>query len=333
MQSLLLDNDKIFISIGKTSADKKEFVHIDHGSLIDLIIIGAGPAGITAAIYSTRKKLKTLLISKDLGGQASISSSIENYPGFQIITGPLLTSKLDDHLRTFDLDLHLAEECKAVQKRGNLVSVITDKAGYLSKACIICSGATPKKLHIQGEQEFWGRGISTCSICDSPLYSGKDVAVIGGGNSALDTALQLSQFSKKVYIINKNTQFKGDGILIEKVIANERIIPIYGAQAIAFLGKESVEGIHIVEEGKEKTLDVGGVFIEVGYKPNSNIIDTVEKNSYGEIMVSKKNETTIAGIYAAGDVTDIPTKQIVVAAGEGAKAAVWSSEYILKTRW
>jgi len=332
MAAVSPDSDRIVISLGRPVRERKPPSH-HHKELLDVIIIGAGPAGITTAIYAVRKKLKTLVLTKDIGGQTAISSAIENYTGFQFITGPELTARFQEHLNTFDLDLHVEEDCRSVESAGKFINVRTDRFSYASKTCIICTGATPKPLGVPGEKELWGRGVSTCSICDAPLFADKEVAVVGGGNSALDSALELSRFSKRIYMINKNMTFKGDPILMEKVLGTPNIELLYNAKTLAILGKDLVEGIKFSQEGKERVVRVEGVFVEIGYKPNSELVSIVDKNGFGEIKVNSRNETSVAGIYAAGDVTDIPTKQIIVAAGEGAKAAVWAADYISRNKW
>jgi alkyl hydroperoxide reductase subunit F len=332
LSAVSLDSDKIVISLGRTVRERKPPSHLSHGDLLDVIIIGAGPAGITAAIYAVRKRLKTLVLTKDIGGQTAISSTIENYTGFQFITGPELTARFEEHLNTFDLDLHVGEDCRSVESSGKFITVRTNRSSYAAKTCIICTGATPKQLGVPGEKELWGRGLSTCSICDAPLFADKEVAVVGGGNSALDSALQLSKFSKKVYLINKNPAFKGDPVLMEKVLVTPNVELLYNAKTLAILGKGLVEGIKFSQGGKERVIPVEGVFMEIGYKPNSELASIVAKNEFGEIKVNSRNETSVAGIYAAGDVTDIPTKQIIVAAGEGAKAAVWAADYISRNK-
>jgi alkyl hydroperoxide reductase subunit F len=328
--ALSFGNEKIVVSIGPTLAQRKAHPHLPHEELIDLIIVGAGPAGITAAIYAVRKKIKTLVLTKDIGGQAAVSGSIENYTGFQYITGPELSAKFEDHMNSFDLDIHVKEECRRVEKNGdNVVVVKTDRSSYTSKACIICTGATPKKLGIPGEAEFLGRGLSTCYLCDAPLFAGKDIAVIGGGNSALDAALQGSRFSSKVYLINKNAEFKGDPVLLEAALSPPNVETLLNAATLEVGGKMTVEYVKVQTKGETRLIPVQGVLVEVGYRPNTEMV-SADKNDYGEIKVNCKNETSIPGIYAAGDATDTPAKQIVTAAGEGAKAVIWASDYLVR---
>lgn len=329
MHALGAENEKIVISVGQSLAHRKSRTHLPHEDLFDVIIVGAGPAGITAAIYAVRKKLRTIVLTKDIGGQAAISGKIENYTGFQLITGPELISRFEEHLNSFDLDIHVREECRSIMKSGNSILVKTDRSQYKSKTCIICTGATPKQLGVPGEKEFLGKGLSTCYLCDAPLFAGKDVAVIGGGNSALDAAIQGSKFSRKVYLINKNPMFRGDPVLAEAALSSPNVESLFNASTLEIGGKDTIEYIKVQVEGKERTIPVQGVLVEIGYKPNTDMVE-VEKNGYGEITVNGKNETSVPGIYAAGDATDVPTKQIVTAAGEGAKAAVWASDYLMR---
>lgn len=332
--ALSLASGKIVISIGPTLAQRKSHPHLPHGELIDLIIVGAGPAGITAAIYAVRKKIRTLVLTKDIGGQAAISGSIENYTGFQLVTGPELSAKFEEHMNAFDLDIHVREECRSVEKEDNIVVVKTSRSSYAAKACIVCTGATPKRLGIPGESEFLGRGLSTCYLCDAPLFAGKDVAVIGGGNSALDAAVQACQFSRKVYLVNKNHEFKGDPVLEELLSSFSNVETLFNTNVLEIGGKDSLENIKVkVNDAEVKVLLVQGVLVEIGYRANTDMVTGVDRNQDGEIRVNSRNETSVPGIYAAGDATDVPAKQIVVAAGEGAKSAIWASDYIMRNKW
>lgn len=300
--------------------------------MYDLIIIGAGPAGITASVYAARKKMSLLVITKDIGGQTALSGDIENYTGYQFITGPDLATKFEEHMRKFDIALKENEEVIEVKKIDDKIVVKTQKASYEAITVIIASGKRSRELNVPGEKEFKNKGLTYCATCDAPLFAGKVVAIIGGGNSALDAALQLIKISPHIYIINIAPKLTGDPIMREK-IENSEIVDIFNsAQVTEIFGDKLVTGIRIKREGKEEPLAVQGVFVEIGLIPNSEFAKDVKKNPYGEIMVNFRNETNIAGIFAAGDVTDVPEKQIVIAAGEGSKAALSAFRYLGTTK-
>jgi len=296
--------------------------------MYDLIIIGAGPAGITAAVYAARKKMKTLVLTGDIGGQASWSGDIENYTGYQFISGPELTKKFEEHMRHYSLEVKENESVNSIQKNEGILLVKSNKGSYQARTVIIASGKRTKELNVPGEKEFKNHGVTYCATCDGPLFSGKDVAVIGGGNSALDAVLQLVNIAKHVYMINITPSLGGDAVMREKV-ENNKIVTIFNnAQVSAILGEKMVSALKIKREGREETLAVQGIFVEIGLIPNSEFAIDIERNPLGEIKVSSRNETSLAGIFAAGDVTDVPEKQIIIAAGEGSKAALSAFRYL-----
>jgi alkyl hydroperoxide reductase subunit F len=297
-------------------------------NIYDLIIIGAGPAGITASVYAARQRLKFLVLTMDIGGQAAWSGDIENYTGYQFITGPELAGKFEEHMRKFDIDVRQNEEVLEVKKTGDIIKVKTSNGIYEAKSVIIASGKRSRELNVIGEKELKNRGLTYCATCDGPLFKGRDVAVIGGGNSALDATLQLIKIVNHIYIINNTPQIGGDNIMREKIIASNIVTVMNNSVVTAIVGEKFVEGIRIKTEGKEKTVSVTGVFVEVGLTPNAEFVRDVEKNELGEVKVNCKNETNISGVFAAGDVTNVPEKQIVVAAGEGAKALLSVFKYL-----
>lgn len=297
--------------------------------MFDLIIIGAGPAGITAAIYAARKRIETLIITKDIGGQAALSGDVENYTGYQFISGPELALKFEEHLRKFDLTLKENEAAREVKKAGGLIRVRTDKGSYEARAVIIASGKRSRELGVPGEKEFKNKGLTYCATCDAPLFSGKDVAVIGGGNSALDAAIQLIKIAEKIYIINIAENLSADMVMQKAARGSPKVTVLNNALVTAILGDKMVNTIKIKRDGKEELLTVQGVFVEIGLKPNSEFAPEVEKNELGEFKVNPYNQTNIPGIFAAGDVTDVPEKQIVIAAGEGSKAALSVFKYLI----
>lgn len=296
--------------------------------MFDLIIIGAGPAGITASVYAARKRMNTLVITQDIGGQATLSGDIENYTGYQFITGPELADKFEEHMRNYDITVKENETVRELKKENDIISVTTDKGIYTAKTIIIASGKRTKELGVPGEKEFKNRGLTYCATCDGPLFSGKDVAVIGGGNSALDATLQLMNIAKHVYIINITSNLGGDAIMRQKTEQSKIVTILNNTQVTKIFGDKMVSGIRIKRESREEVLSVQGVFVEIGLIPNSEFAKDIEKNQLGEIIVDSRNETNISGIFAAGDVTNVPEKQIIIAAGEGSKAALSTFRYL-----
>ncbi|MGB2629785.1 MAG: FAD-dependent oxidoreductase [Candidatus Omnitrophota bacterium] len=299
---------------------------MDH--VYDLIIIGAGPAGITASVYAARKRMDFLVITENIGGQTAWSGDIENYTGFQFISGPELTAKFEEHMKKYNVPLKERETVTVVKKEGNIIVVATPKDTYKAKTVVVASGKKSKELGVPGENEFKNKGLTYCATCDGPLFAGKDVVIAGGGNSALDAALQLINIANKVYIVNISKKLFGDAIMRDKVVGNEKVTIFNESQITEVLGDKFVTGVKMTKEGKEEVLNVQGVFVEIGLVPNAKFIDDVNKNDLGEIIVNCRNETNAPGIYAAGDVTDVPAKQIVIAAGDGAKATIGAFKYI-----
>ncbi len=296
--------------------------------IYDLIIIGAGPAGITASVYAARKKIDFLVISLDIGGQAAWSGDIENYTGYQFITGPDLTQKFQEHMLKYNTILKENEEVLEIRKSKEGFLVKTNNADYHSRSIIIASGKKSKELGVPGEREFKNRGLTYCATCDGPLFSAKSVAVIGGGNSALDAALQLLKIAKQVYIVNDASTLGGDAIMRQKVEGSGNVSVLNNSQVISVVGDKFVSGIKIKDNTGLRDLVVQGVFVEIGLIPNSAFAAGIEKNSKGEIKINLRNETNVPGVFAAGDVTDVPEKQIIIAAGEGSKAALSVFKYL-----
>jgi NADH-dependent peroxiredoxin subunit F len=300
--------------------------------IYDLIIIGAGPAGITASVYAARKQLDLLVISLDVGGQTAWSGEIENYTGYQFISGPELALKFEEHLHKYGTLLKENEEVLELNKPGSLIQVKTNKSVYQARSVIIASGKKSKELGVSGEKEFKNRGLTYCATCDGPLFANKVVAVIGGGNSALDAALQLVKIAKHVYIIN-TAGLSGDAVMRSKIEQAPNVTILNNTLVTAVLGDKFVNRIKIKQQDQEKELQVEGVFVEIGLIPNSDFAQGLNKNSKNEIMVDARNQTNIAGIFAAGDVTDVPEKQIIIAAGEGSKALLSVFHYLSRNNF
>ena len=299
--------------------------------MYELIIIGAGPAGMTAAVYAARKRLNALLISYDIGGQVLWTTGVENYMGYQFIEGPELMHKFEEQVKQFPLDTKTGERVSILSQTNEGFEVRTDKdETYQAKAAIIATGKRPRQLNVPGEEKLRGRGVTYCAICDGPLFAGENVAVIGGGNSALEAAEDMIKIAEHVHLVSL-TPLTGDQILIDKVTAATNLTMFLEHEVLNIKGESRVEGIEIRDlKGKqEKELDVSGVLIEIGLIPNSEPFKgIVHLNRLGEIEVNCANEAGVPGLFAAGDVTNVPEKQIVVAAGEGAKAALRAHHYL-----
>ncbi len=304
-------------------------------SLYDVIIIGGGPAGLSAAVYAARKVLKTLLVSKDIGGQVAWTYDVDNYLGFSQVETADLIAKFEEHVEKYGVEKLVGVEVKALELTGKIKKVITDEGKtYLTKTVIIATGKRPRPLNVPGEKELIGMGVTYCSTCDAPLFADLDVAVMGGGNSALEAVIDLMKVARKVYMVSL-TPLTGDEIIRDKVISSPKVEIFIKYKALRIEGESTVEGIEIesLETGEKKRLDVQGIMVEIGLLPNSELVlDTMEINRIGEIVIDSRCRTGVSGIFACGDVTDVPYKQVIVAAGEGAKAALSAYDYIIKQR-
>jgi NADH-dependent peroxiredoxin subunit F len=299
--------------------------------MYELIIIGGGPAGMAAAVYAARKLLKTLIISSDIGGQVMWTNAVENYMGYQLIEGDELIAKFEQQMNQFSIDQKIRMKVVQVKKIDGGFEVVSETGDkFQGKAVIIASGKRPRRLNLERELELTGRGVTYCNTCDGPNFAGQKVAVIGGGNSAIEAALDILKIAEHVDLVSV-TPLTGDPILIEK-LSDANNLAIYTEQQTAkILGLDAVEGIVIKDLKTEsiKQLDVTGVFIEIGLVPNSEMVkDLIKLNQVGEVQVNCSSETEIPGLFAAGDVTTVPEKQIAIAVGEGAKAALRAHRYL-----
>ncbi len=309
--------------------------------MLDLVIIGGSAAATAAGIYAARRNLNFKIISKDFGGEVATSGEIGNWPGIKQTNGMELAEQFKDHLKFYGVEPELGVLVEKIRKNDDGTFSVVIKGGqengdgnpthdYNTKTVIIVTGAHPKPLNIPGEKEFKGKGLSYCTTCDGPLFKDKITATIGGGNSALESAIMMSGIAKKHYVIVINPQFKGDKILVDKVSKLDNVEIIFNAETFEIMGDKFVTGFKYkdVNTKEEKQLDVEGILIHIGIVPNSSITpDDVKKNNYGEILINTKSETNIPGLYAAGDVTE-SFKQIVVAAGQGATAVLSAIEYL-----
>jgi alkyl hydroperoxide reductase subunit F len=302
------------------------------GEIYDVLIIGAGPAGLTAGVYCARKMLNTIIISENIGGQALESWAIENYMGYRMITGEDLMKKFEEQVRTLQMRLEL-DRVSSVSKKDDIFSLTTLSGNtYESKTLIFAQGNRPKKLGVANEEQFLGRGLSICSTCDGPLYKGKRVAVVGGGNSAIQTAVEMSDISSSVSLIVRSS-IRADPIYMKMLESKKNITVYLNTQITALHGDKFLSAITMKNaDGEEKKIGLDGVFIEIGWLPNTDILDGfVALNEKKEIIVDSNCHTSVAGAFAAGDVTSVKSKQIIIASGDGAKAALEAHEYLIKS--
>jgi alkyl hydroperoxide reductase subunit F len=287
----------------------------------------------TAAVYAARQKADTLLLSKDVGGQVNWTLGIENYMGYQFIEGLELIGKFEEQVRKFPINIKIGAEVKSlIRVRGGFEIEAEDGAKFTGRTVVISSGKRPKMLDVPGEERFRGRGVTYCEVCDGPLFQGMEVVVVGGGNSALQAAIDMSKIANRIYLASL-TPLTGDHILREKVREAKNVTVLTEHETLEVTGNEAVAGVRMkdLKSGEERELKVEGVFVEIGLIPNSDFArGLLTLNDLGEIMVNCLCETGVPGLYAAGDVTNVPAKQIVVAAGEGAKAALQAHQYLQK---
>jgi alkyl hydroperoxide reductase subunit F len=299
--------------------------------LYELIIVGGGPAGMTAAVYAARKKINTLLICKDIGGQVVTTSWIENYMGYQYVEGIELMDKFEQQLKQFPIERQTGVEVNQVEVSKGGFTLKTGSGGsFKTKSVIVATGKKPRQLNVPGEKELLGRGVSYCAICDGPLFSGETVVVAGGGNSALEAVSDLLRIAVKVYSVTE-VGFTGDAVLIAKVENQDKLSVFNRYRIVEIRGSDKVEAtvIESVQTGEQQVLEARGVFVEIGLIPNSSLVQGLNiLNISHEIEINCKCETGIPGLFAAGDVTSTPEKQIIIAAGEGAKAALQAHRYL-----
>ncbi len=300
--------------------------------IYDVVIIGGASAGLTAAIYASRRAMKTLVLTKDIGGQLSTTPDVENYPGYEAISGWELSDKFKKQAEKFGAEVKFAE-VTGVKPDGEDFIVEAHDTQYKTRTVILAFGKTPRNLEVPGEKEFQGKGVSYCATCDIPLYRGKTVAIVGGGNSAIDAAVYGSKLAEKIYLVHRRDQFRAEQVLIDRMKASPNIEIVYNAVSKEIIGDTSVKGLRIADivTGDERTLEVGGVFVEIGYVVKADFIKgLVDFSPINEVITDKHMMTSVPGIFAAGDVTTSIYKQAVISAGEGCIAALAAFEYIMK---
>ncbi|RLF06118.1 MAG: thioredoxin reductase [Thermoprotei archaeon] len=300
----------------------------------DVVIVGAGIAGLTAALYATRQGLKTLVVGADLGGQLLLAPEIQNFPGFKSIRGFELIRRVEEQAKSYGAEIVFDEVIEVRREEGGFV-VRGRNGEYRCLAVILACGKAPKELGIPGEKELRGRGVSYCVVCDAPLFKGRVVALISWGYHGVENASTLSNYAKKVYWIFPSEKPYEDDDLVASVLARGNVELVPNSTPLAIRGKRRVEALIVKDRrsGEVRELRLDGVFIEVGYEAKTSFLKgVVELNERGEVVVDREGRTSVPGIFAAGDVTDMPYKQAVIAAGMGATAALSAYSYVMRLR-
>jgi thioredoxin reductase (NADPH) len=297
----------------------------------DVVIVGGGPAGLAAALYTARMDLKTVVVDRGpLGGQLLNTELIEDYPGFESILGSELATKMGEHARKFGVEVRDFEPVKEIDVEGK-TKVVRLEAGeeLRAPALIMAAGGLPRYLEVPGEKEFWGRGVSYCAVCDGAFFKGQELAVVGGGDAAVEEGEFLTRYASKVYIIHRRSALRAQPILIDRAKANPKIEFIFDAQVKEITGDSKVQVVRYEQRGEQKELAVGGVFIFVGFVPNSGLFKVhVDHDEAGYILTDRNMQTSVEGVWAVGDVRSQLTKQIATAVGDGTTAAVAASMYV-----
>jgi alkyl hydroperoxide reductase subunit F len=311
---------------------EKNFRPVDPEKVYDVVIIGGGPAGLTAAVYCMRKGVDTAIIVNHIGGQVAETSSIENYMGYRYVNGVELVEKFREQVQQFSIGYDEGNAVETIEDDGIKRVMLTDGRIIKSRTLIIASGKSWRKLGVPGEQRLTGKGVAYCTICDAPLFAGKKVVVVGGGNSGIEAAIDLAAVASEVVVVQLLDKLTADKILQDKLSGFNNVSFIYSSSVKEIQGDEKVKSVILENTVTHEISEVftDGVFVEIGLDPNSGFAKgVVEMNKYGEIAVDCACRTSRDGIFAAGDVTTVPFKQIIIAGGEGAKAALSACEYLM----
>jgi thioredoxin reductase (NADPH) len=301
----------------------------------DLIITGGGPAGLAAGLYAARMNLRTVLLERGpIGGQLLNTELIEDYPGFESILGTDLAVKMGEHARKFGLDLREFTEVESITtENGDKVVRTVGGDEVRAPALIVAAGGLPRKLGVPGEIELAGRGVSYCAVCDGAFFKGQVLVVVGGGDAAVEEADFLTRYASKVYLIHRRSEFRAQPILVDRAKANPKIEFIFEAQVKAIVGEGKVQKVTYVQGGEEKELEAGGVFIFVGFLPNSGLLKLhIDHDESGYLLTDRDMRTSVEGVWAVGDVRAQLTKQIATAVGDGTTAAVAASAFVSHVR-
>ncbi len=294
-----------------------------------MIIVGGGCAGLAASIYARRYNMNVLLLSENLGGTITTTHLVENYPGFTSLSGQELADNITNHAKANNVEMKLGDRVSSITKEGNVFKIAYGKETYEARTALLATGTTYRKIGIPGEKEFSGRGVSYCATCDAPFFKGKNVIMVGGGDSAVKESLVLASHAKEVTIIYRGEKLRPEPINLKRMEATPNIKVIYKTNLTEIIGEAGVTAVKLDTGGEMPTQ---GVFVEIGRIPLTAMVDNlgVEKNEKGEIKINLMSETNVPGFYAAGDVTDTEWKQAIVGVAEGVKAAYMAFEYITK---
>lgn len=306
----------------------------DHDTIYDMLIVGGGPAAMSAAIYAARKMINLAVITLDLGGQVKETSEVENYLGFQSINARELVTKFEEHVKSFDIPVSIGIPVREVKMKEDIFTVLLEDGTIFSgRTVIFATGKRHRQLNVPGEKELVGKGVAYCATCDAPLFKDKKVIVVGGGNSAFTTALDLLKMNAEIILINFIKGWQADETLQQRIKKFEKVKFLDYHEVIRIEGKDKV-GAAVIRDrknGEEKRVIVDGIFLEIGLLPNSEPVkNLVEVNKQGEVIIDCFCSTSVPGLFGAGDVTTVPHKQIIISAGEGAKAALSAYNYLVK---
>lgn len=316
--------------------EKKDSSSLNDKGIFDVLVIGGGPSGSSAAIYSARKGLKTGIVVERFGGQVMDTMAIENFISLPYIEGPKLSKNLEEHVKNYDVDIISSQSAKSLTKNNNYIEIALESNATLKgKTVIISTGAKWRELGVPGEKEFRNKGVAYCPHCDGPIFKGKDIAVIGGGNSGIEAAIDLANIVNHVTVLEFLPELKADAVLQEKLYSLSNVTVLKNVQVKEITGTNRVNGLIYVDRStnEEKNINLEGIFVQIGLVPNTKWLgNALDINKIGEIIVDKKGTTSLDGVFAAGDCTDSPYKQIIIAMGSGATASLSAFDYLIRNK-
>lgn len=321
--------EEILAKMGST-ADASEFADKEP---FDVLVVGGGPAGSSAAIYAARKGIRTGIVAERFGGQIMDTLAIENFISVKQTEGPKLAASLEEHVKEYNIDVMNLQRAKRLEKKDLIEIELENGAVLKSKSVILSTGARWRNVGVPGEAEFKNKGVAYCPHCDGPLFTGKDVAVIGGGNSGIEAAIDLAGIVKHVTVLEYMSELKADSVLQDRLYSLPNVTVLKNVQTKEITGTDKVNGISYIERetGEEKHVELAGVFVQIGLVPNTDWLEgTVERNRMGEILVDKHGATSLPGVFAAGDCTDSAYKQIIISMGSGATASLGAFDYLIR---
>ncbi len=321
--------EEILAKLG-TGPDASEFADKEP---FDVLVVGGGPAGSSAAIYAARKGIRTGIVAERFGGQVLDTMSIENFISMKYTEGPKLVASLEEHVKEYNIDVMNLQRAKRIEKKDLFELELENGAVLKSKSVIISTGARWRNVGVPGEQEFKNKGVAYCPHCDGPLFEGKDVAVIGGGNSGVEAAIDLAGIVNHVTVLEFMPELKADDVLQKRLYSLPNVTVLKNVQTKEITGTDKVNGISYIDRDTEEVhhVELQGVFVQIGLVPNTDWLgETVERTRFGEIVVDKHGATNVPGLFAAGDCTNSPYKQIIISMGSGANAALGAFDYLIR---